>query len=393
MNKRKKKSLIALLVLVIVGVICFTLAYFSDSITIGNEFKTKEYGTSVTEEFVSPDNWTPGTTTEKSVIATNTGKVDEAVRISYTEKWVAVDGTELSGWVDEKGNVTNHEDELATDERAAIINFDNESDWTLSDGYYYYNYKLAPTESTSSLIESVTFNSIVQSSSNCPIEVTGGSQTITCTSTGNGYDGATYTLTFTIETVQYDQYKNAWSTTFDIVSEKPATKILRDKANGESVTNYVDGNTGEMYTFKHLATEQTPALTDYRYIGENPNNYVYFNCDENGENCETWRIIGVFSVDDGTGEIEQRIKLVRGELLTNNEDWNNNDESSNNEWNGSSLSITLNETYYNSLSESAKSMIGYTKFYLGGIKYIDLTTHFGDTENFYNSERGTEVYS
>ena len=35
-------------------------------------------------------------------------------------------------------------------------------------------------------------------------------KTITYTSTGDGYDNATYTLTVRIETVQYDQASNLW---------------------------------------------------------------------------------------------------------------------------------------------------------------------------------------
>ena len=47
--------------------------------------------------------------------------------------------------------------------RAAIINWANTSDWTTvtENGveYKYYNYKLAPGEVTSTLLDSVTFNS------------------------------------------------------------------------------------------------------------------------------------------------------------------------------------------------------------------------------------------
>ena len=35
-------------------------------------------------------------------------------------------------------------------------------------------------------------------------------KTITFTSTGDGYDNATYTLTITIDTIQYDQANNVW---------------------------------------------------------------------------------------------------------------------------------------------------------------------------------------
>ena len=69
--------------------------------------------------------------------------------------------------------------------------------------------------------------------------------------------------------------------------------------NDISVTSYADGNTHEMYTFSHPETVQTTALTDYRYIGDNPYNYVEFN-------NELWRIIGVFDVEDGNGNIEKK---------------------------------------------------------------------------------------
>lgn len=36
------------------------------------------------------------------------------------------------------------------------------------------------------------------------------SKTITCSSNVYDYDNATYTLTFNIETVQFNKYKHAW---------------------------------------------------------------------------------------------------------------------------------------------------------------------------------------
>ena len=37
-----------------------------------------------------------------------------------------------------------------------------------------------------------------------------------CESTGVGYDGATYTLTITVETAQYEYYKEIWNTDVEI---------------------------------------------------------------------------------------------------------------------------------------------------------------------------------
>ena len=133
-----------------------------------------------------------------------------------------------------------------------------------------------------------------------------------------------------------------------------------------------------MYTFSHPATEQTGALTDYRYIGANPNNYVIFN-------NELWRIIGVFTVEDGNGNAEQRLKIVRNEKLSTGMSWDSNET---NKWDNASLNTYLNSDYYSNLSPESKNMIVDTKYYLGGSD-----TNFGGAETYYNWERGTTVYS
>ena len=177
--------------------------------------------------------------------------------------------------------------------------------------------------------------------------------------------------------------EDGWYHYGSIVNPPSAVNDLLAKANPVTVTNYTDGNTGEMYTFEHPATTQTGALTDYRYIGANPNNYVYFNGDE------LWRIIGVLTVDDGNGNQEQRIKIVRNEKLSSDMAWDSNNV---NEWSTASLNTYLNGDYYNGIEATSKSMIADTKYYLGGRAY-DSTTHFGSTPDMYAWERGTTVYS
>lgn len=194
---KNKMPFIALAVVAVIGAIGATFAYFTDSVTVANEFKTKPYGTQVTEEFVSPENWLPGDETTKKVVVKNTGQVDVAVRVNYTESWVSSDGTVLNG-----NQIVN-----GTSYRAAIINFDNASDWVHSGDYYYYYKKLTPGSSTSSFIKSVTFNPNITDDTVC---TTSGNVT-TCTSTGKGYDGATYTMTIYIETVQFDAYSTVWN--------------------------------------------------------------------------------------------------------------------------------------------------------------------------------------
>ena len=164
--------------------------------------------------------------------------------------------------------------------------------------------------------------------------------------------------------------------------QKTAVDTLLAKVNPEDLdyNSATDTQKKEMWTFSHPETEQTEALTDYRYIGADPNNYVTFN-------NETWRIIGVFTVDDGTGKKEERLKIIRNESIGNMA-W---DSNRTNDWPNATLNANLNSGDYwtNILSDNAKSMIGDTLWYLGGSStYNDVTASM-----FYERERGTTVYS
>ena len=189
-----KKALIALALVALMGVVGATFAYFTSSAKLTNEFKTGTYSTSVTEEFVSPDNWTPGTTTPKKVNVTNNGSVDIAVRASYVAKWTATDGTILSG--------------LRNEERVAQFNIG--SDWEKAeDGYYYYNGILANGETSTDFISSVTFNPNFELEADkdikCITSSVDGVTTVNCENLTSGYAGAVYTMEITIETIQADQ--------------------------------------------------------------------------------------------------------------------------------------------------------------------------------------------
>lgn len=208
MKKMNKKPLIALALVAVLGVVGVTIAYFTSEDTFANVFKTKPYKVEVVETFTSPENWTPGTTTNKTVIASNKGDVEAAVRVSFTEEWKDASGAALP---------------LAQgSEKAAIINFagDLATKWTKSTengtDYYYYKTKLGKDESTSSFINSVTFNPnvTIATENNCVEDAT--AHTKTCTTTTGGYAGGTYTLNVKVETVQYDQYRDAWGTTVAI---------------------------------------------------------------------------------------------------------------------------------------------------------------------------------
>ena len=147
---------------------------------------------------------------------------------------------------------------------------------------------------------------------------------------------------------------------------------------------------------------------DYRYYGANPNNYVTFN-------DETWRIIGAFhDVDDGTGNKETRLKIIRDESI-GNYSWDSSASTVNsgrgvNDWSKADLMTELNTLYYNStsgtcyngsknasttcnftstgLDSTARSMIDDAVYHLGGSSsYSGLYA-----DDYYNAERGTTVY-
>ena len=146
-------------------------------------------------------------------------------------------------------------------------------------------------------------------------------------------------------------------------------EMLIEKANDASLTDYHAGNKGEMYTFTHEATEQTGALTDYRYIGNQPNNYITFD-------NETWRIIGV---------IEGRIKIIRDEAIGEIA-W---DSEGVNDWSTASLQQTLNNgTGSWTLSEEASNQVEIVTWYLGGSS----TSKGLSGEDYYAFERGITVY-
>ena len=150
---------------------------------------------------------------------------------------------------------------------------------------------------------------------------------------------------------------------------------------------------------------------DYRYYGADPNNYVTFN-------DETWRIIGAFNnVDDGTGNKETRLKIIRDESI-GNYSWDSSASTVNsgngvNDWSKADLMTELNTLYYNStsgtcyngrnnasttcnftstgLDSTARSMIDDAVYRLGGSSRTSTSGLYAD--DYYNAERGTTVYS
>lgn len=86
---------------------------------------------------------------------------------------------------------------------------------------------------------------------------------------------------------------------------------------------------------------------DYVYYGDNPNNFIYYNCEnsDNLDTCELWRIVGFF-YDEETKSYNT--KIVRNDSIGKYQfDYkmvDNINESTNN-WNASTLNKYLNEEY------------------------------------------------
>ena len=95
-----------------------------------------------------------------------------------------------------------------------------------------------------------------------------------------------------------------------------------------------------------------------RYIGANPNNYVYFNCSDytnpTADTCELWRIIGVFNnVTKRDGSKENLVKIIRADSLGNyywdykkNGVGTSTSDYGSNDWSDSQLMMMLNPTSY-----------------------------------------------
>lgn len=91
-----------------------------------------------------------------------------------------------------------------------------------------------------------------------------------------------------------------------------STVIENLMADGEYET--VTGN-GTDYEYNTVNSLMDDNYGNIRYYGANPNNYVYFNCDDysnqSSSTCEVWRIIGVFN----NGILTHQIKIIRNESI------------------------------------------------------------------------------
>ncbi len=98
----------------------------------------------------------------------------------------------------------------------------------------------------------------------------------------------------------------------------------------------------------------TTADKNLRFVGSDPKNYVYFNCEEgkaaSSDTCETWRIIGIMNnIEDENGIVGSHLKIIRDNIGTYSWDSSSgvNYSYGVNEWSASDIEKVLNDEYLN----------------------------------------------
>ena len=201
----------------------------------------------------------------------------------------------------------------------------------------------------------------------------------------------------------------------EITYGNAAYKISKLYINGAK-TNVI--NNGVTYQYDTTNNLMEDVDGNIRYYGANPNNYIYFNCDDysnqTSSTCEIWRIIGVF---------EGKVKIMRGSQigkLACDQDKNidSSKTSYDNDWSTSSLQVLLNTSYLNrtanvtyysgssgtttttvqtstiGIKDSTRNMISESMWYLRGWNsnsiYSDQIYEYERTKgSVYNSTRPT----
>ena len=148
-------------------------------------------------------------------------------------------------------------------------------------------------------------------------------------------------------------------------------KVLMNATQFAQAKVGTDGLESITHTIDNTLQVDSKFATEYRYRGGDSvvKNYVTFN-------NETWRIIGIIPTEDTNGNVENRIKIIKDTSIGNMR-WNitqDTSTSSYNNWVTGTLNTYLNNDYYNTLTTDAQSMIGTTKYYLGGYKDSKMTS-------------------
>ena len=173
-----------------------------------------------------------------------------------------------------------------------------------------------------------------------------------------------------VDTNKFNEKKYSYKFRVNINNEAAPVKGLTATEFAEAKVG-TDGLEQITHTIDNTLQVDSKFATEYRYRGGDSvvNNYVTFN-------NETWRIIGIIPTEDTNGNVENRIKIIKDTSIGNMR-WNitqDTSTSSYNNWVTGTLNTYLNNDYYNTLTTDAQSMIGTTKYYLGGYKDSKMTS-------------------
>ena len=283
-----------------------------------------------------------------SMETSGTKQINYALAITNIEEGSTLKSDKVKIYLEKEGKVVNN---FETNKGKTIESFKNKYIEGLIDSYAIYQDILTTSNKTHHYV----LTSWIDESYILPIK----SETTTIKQTNEE------TYKFKVKVVGVDTP----------ITIKEKSSVTKGTDTLIALTN--NQNESGLYTITHpkdstLQIGNDKDITEYRYRGASPKNYVNFN-------NETWRIIGIFPTDDGTGKIENRIKIVRNENIGNKR-W---DTTGLNNWaRPATLNTELNTTYLNNLSPTAQSMIGNTKYYLGGYKDTTITS-----EVMYQNER------
>ena len=270
-----------------------------------------------------------------SMETSGTKQINYALAITNIEEGATLKSDKVKIYLEKEGKVVNN---FETNKGKTIDSFKNKYVEGLIDSYAIYQDILTTSNKTHHYI----LTSWIDESYILPIK----NETTTSKQTNEE------TYKFKVKVVGVD--------TPITIEEEISTSVTGIASQVLPTLTSNAGNSG-LYTITHpadttLQIGATESITEYRYRGASPKNYVTFN-------NEVWRILGVFPTDDGTGKIENRIKIIKDQSIGNKK-W---DTGNSNNWaRPATLNTELNTTYLNSLDSTAKSMIGNTKYYLGG---------------------------
>ncbi len=179
MKKRTILSVVIIL-LAVASVGGATAAWFTDLATVTNTFSAGTLDIDATDGWdglAIGDEWTnvnPGDCRDKNFTITNKGSKNALIRLKYEAVWLAADGTTVLSGLDDDGD--------------ALVTIDIASGWTYHDGWWYYTPDpLAPLPPLGETGNVLTFK----------LEVC-----VDGPGTTDAYQGATSTITFTVEAVQ-----------------------------------------------------------------------------------------------------------------------------------------------------------------------------------------------